>query len=104
MKLSDLQKYILKKTLVYSKTKLARSVFVDFYKKKKSVPAKEMQVKIITQSLERLIEKGLIIGYGHKTPEKYFITDIKLTLQGKKIAKSLFGKQIKLPFKIRIKK
>jgi len=99
MKLSTLQKFILRKTLASGKAKTARNILLDFYKNKKKVPKKELKVKIITQSLERLIDKGLIIGWGHKTQEKFFIDNIKLTTRGRKLACSLLGRQVPLPFK-----
>ena len=85
MRLSDLQKYILKK--VWNTNKI------------KKVPTKNLQIKIITKSIERLIDKGLMIGYGEKTQYKLFIKQVKLTSFGKKVTKKLFGEQIKLPFK-----
>jgi len=98
MKLSDLQKFIIKKVYVRGKSRVPRIVFVDFYNHKKNVPTKKMQVNIITQSLERLIEKGLVIGYGKKTQDKLFIETIQLTTVGKKVVKDLLKKQTPLPF------
>ena len=55
--------------------------------------------KIITQSIERLISKELMIGYGVRTPHKWFIREITLTSKGKIEAKKLLGEQKSLPFK-----
>lgn len=99
MKLSGLQKYILRKVYLAKKSRYARSGLLDYYRGQKTVPSKTLQVKIITQSLERLIDKGLLIGYGHKTQEKFFIQEIKLTSAGKRAAKQSFGKQHQLPFR-----
>jgi len=56
------------------------------------------QEGIVTNSMERLIDKGLAIGYGRRTPCKWFITHIKLTKQGiKKAVEILESKQRKLP-------
>lgn len=60
------------------------------------------KVKIVTRSLERLIDRELLIGFGRRTPHKWFIGSIKLTAKGKKIAKKLLGEQ--LPLKLKIKK
>jgi hypothetical protein len=98
MKLSDLQRFIIKKVYLKGKGRVPRILFVDFYNHKKSVPTKKMQINIITQSLERLIEKGLVIGYGKKTQEKLFIETIQLTVGGKKVVKELLKKQTPLPF------
>lgn len=99
MRLSDLQKYILKKVWNTNKIKVSRKDFNSFYDKIKKVPTKNLQIKIITKSIERLIDKGLMIGYGEKTQYKLFIKQVKLTSFGKKVTKKLFGEQIKLPFK-----
>lgn len=98
MKLSTLQKFILRKTLGSGRARTARNVLLDFYKNKKEMPAKDLQVKIITQSLERLIAKGLITGFGRKTQEKMFIDFIQLTAPGRKVARKLLGQQVSLPF------
>ncbi|PIS05429.1 MAG: hypothetical protein COT81_01460 [Candidatus Buchananbacteria bacterium CG10_big_fil_rev_8_21_14_0_10_42_9] len=94
MQLSALQKYILKQCA--GKTKVTRDVFLQFYKGQKSTKSK---VNDITRSLERLIDKKLMVGFGRRTPQKWFIESVRLTSAGKKAAKSLFGQQQKLPFK-----
>ena len=94
MRLSDLQRYILKQIFVNG-PKTHRGVFMKFYKKKT-----DDEVKIITRSLERLITKGLLIGYGHKTAEKLFIEKVSLTPTARRIAKKLVHDQQQLPLKI----
>ncbi|MBI4090497.1 MAG: hypothetical protein HY422_00565 [Candidatus Komeilibacteria bacterium] len=97
MHLSDLQTYILKQ--VYSNgPQCSRSAFETFYKK-----IGEEDVKVITRSIERLILKGLIIGYGHKTAQKLFIERVSLTPKGRKLAKAIAKDQQRLPFKIRLR-
>ena len=98
MRLSQLQKYILL-NLLNNKGKSKRKQLLKFYEKKKNVPKKLDQQGIVTKSLERLIEKGLMIGYGRRTPQKWFIEDVQLTIKGKKEAKKLLGEQQSLPFK-----
>ncbi|MFH1610618.1 MAG: hypothetical protein ABIA91_01895 [Patescibacteria group bacterium] len=61
------------------------------------------KTKIITKSIERLIDKELLVGFGERTKYKWFIKDIKITKFGKKEAKKLLGEQLKLKFK-KIKK
>ena len=101
MKLSALQKYILKQC-VQTKDKItSKTVLERFYNNHKNKPKPKDVINIITKSVERLIKKELVIGYGWKTPHKWFINQVKLTPKGKKIAKSLFGIQQKLPFKIK---
>jgi len=104
MRLSNLQKFILRTILTRNQARISRSLFLQFYQGQKKVPTLSKQIKIITQSLERLIDKGLIVGFGHKTKEKYFIKEVKLTAAGKKVAKNLLGKQASLPIKLRKKK
>jgi len=101
MKLSGLQKYILKNTLQNNKLRVSRNVFEKFYDNKKTPPAKKIRTNIITKSIERLIDKGLLVGFGEKTQYKLFINQIKLTPQGKKTTQELFGKQVKLPLKMK---
>jgi len=99
MPLSSLQKFILKKTWEFKKTKVSREIFYSFYKNTKKAPAKKIQANIITKSIERLIEKGLLIGLGEKTQYKLFINQVRLTTLGKKTAQKLLGQQVELPFK-----
>lgn len=97
MPLSNLQKFILQKTWESNKTKISRDIFYSFYKNSKKVPSLKIQVNIVTKSIERLIERGILVGWATKTQHKLFITHIKLTPYGKKIAKKLLGQQAELP-------
>ncbi len=98
MKLSNLQKYILLSSHE-EKGKFNRDKLLKFYDKQKKKPKTEDQVKIITKSLERLIDEELLIGYGVRTPHKWFIKEIKLTIKGRQVAKKLLGEQQALPLK-----
>lgn len=97
MALSKLQRYILLNVWQSTRTKVARQIFYKFYGTKKSPPL-SLQTKIITKSIERLIDRGLLIGYGTKTQYKLFIEQVQLTSQGKKIARLSFGKQASFPW------
>ena len=99
MKISNLQKYILKKIWHTNKIKVSRYNFNSFYHNKKKDPKKNLQIKIITKSIERLINRGLLTGFGEKTQYKLFINKVKLSPLGRKITKKILGEQIKLPFK-----
>ncbi|MBI2426378.1 MAG: hypothetical protein HYV34_00895 [Candidatus Kerfeldbacteria bacterium] len=68
----------------------------SFYEHHDSQPSKEDIQTIVTKSVERLISKELIIGYGRKTAVKWFIQEIRLTRMGKRVARELLGKQQKL--------
>ncbi|MFH1537242.1 MAG: hypothetical protein ABID45_04595 [Patescibacteria group bacterium] len=85
MKLSALQKYILLEVLQH-KGKYYKKDLLNYYKDKDKKPSKEDQFNIITKSVERMIDKGLLIGYGRKTPEKMFIKRLRLTDEGRKTA------------------
>lgn len=97
MPLSALQKYIVRQTAENQKNRLARQVLRYYYAKAKHPPIPQLQTKIITKSLERLIDQGYLVGFGQKTQHKLFITHIKLTARGKKIAQKLLGQQAELP-------
>lgn len=96
MALSRLQKFILRECYLSAKTKVARQPFNKFYAKRAPGSA---AVDHITVSLERLIDRGLMIGYGRRTPEKWFINEVKLTPLGRRVARATLGKQQQLPLK-----
>lgn len=68
---------------------------MQFYGGEKSKDA----VNIITKSIERLIDREMLTGYGVRTPHKWFLKEIKLTPKGRKMAKKLLGEQQTLPLK-----
>jgi len=103
MHLSKLQKYILLQSFD-TKNKLDRKGLVHFYNSYKKKPSREIMVNSITSSLERLIKKGLIVGFGELTKEKTYIQKIRLTPIGRRLAKKLLGEQKCLPLKIKNKK
>ncbi|MCX6742890.1 MAG: hypothetical protein NT116_01500 [Candidatus Parcubacteria bacterium] len=100
MRLSKLQKYILLQSFD-SKNKLDRKVLLYFYSSYKKKPRQDIMVNSITSSLERLIKKGLIVGFGELTKEKTFINKIRLSKEGRLAAKKLLGEQKRLPFKLK---
>lgn len=97
MRLSILQKYILKQCAQAKGKIISKSRLENFYKGKKPADA----INIITKSAERLIKKELIVGFGEKTAHKWFIKQVKLTPKGRKLVRGLFGVQQQLPFKLR---
>lgn len=80
-----------------SRGRVARGLFNDFYQDK--AVKQKLIVDTITKTLERLIDKGLMVGYGVRTPKKWYIKEVRLTLMGRKTAKRLLGEQQKLPLK-----
>ncbi|MFH1597510.1 MAG: hypothetical protein ABIB97_00365 [Patescibacteria group bacterium] len=103
MRLSKLQKYILIQSLGRKPGRFGRNVLNRFYDKEKKKPSKKDIQNIITKSIERMIDKELLIGYGRRTPHMWFIDEIQLTGKGRREAKKLFGQQQALPFKKRKK-
>jgi hypothetical protein len=101
MRLGPLQKYI----IISSRTRrgpVPRKVFLEYYKGEKNSPNLDDRINAITKALEKMVRGNLIIAEGVKTAEKFFIQRVKLTKEGRRIAKKVMGSQQKLP--IRIKK
>lgn len=95
MKLSSLQKFILVQSYGREK-KISRGVFNRYYGS--VLKGEDNIVKVISKSIERLIDKGLMVGFGEKTRDKWYIKEVQLTPAGRQLAKKLLGVQTKLPF------
>ncbi|MFH1946612.1 MAG: hypothetical protein ABIJ23_00425 [Candidatus Magasanikbacteria bacterium] len=97
MKLSSLQKYIVLQC--YEKGgRIDRKIFRDFYAKKNSIAKEKYHEGIITKSLESLIDRELMTGFGKRTAHKWFITHVKLTKKGKRRVEDVLQEnQEKLP-------
>ncbi|HAO81800.1 MAG TPA: hypothetical protein DDW92_02550 [Candidatus Veblenbacteria bacterium] len=104
MRLSPLQKFILKACYTSSARVIGRSGFIKFYETQKQKPKAGDMVNIITKSLESLIDKGLMVGYGIRTPEKWYIKEVRLLPQGRRVGRKLLGEQQTFPFKLRSNK
>lgn len=102
MRLSSLQKFILQECYGEKGT-LKRNRLLSFYAKQKTKPKKDDQQKTVTKSLERLIDKELLIGFGRRTPHKWFIVEIKLSAKGRKVTRTLMGQQQQFPFRLKKK-
>ena len=99
--LSKLQQFILE-ACAEGGGSVQRSVIDAYHDRSSSKAQQEHYKQIITQSIERLIDRGLLVGYGTKTREKLFITKIKLTPAGKRAALAARKKrQQKLPYRQR---
>lgn len=107
MKLSLLQKHILLMCLDKG-GKIDRKIFRGFYGKSlehfgktQCKPAKEeYQENIITRSLEHLIDRELMTGYGKRTLRKWFVTHVSLNRKGHLKAQEILNeRQEKLPLK-----
>lgn len=97
MRLSALQKDILTRAVLAREPRVSRTVFAAYYTKRNRALTKDEQ-NAITKSIERLVEKGLLVGYGRRTPQKWFIESVRLTPFGRRIARALFGTQTAFPF------
>lgn len=96
MRLSPLQRYILG-VCFNAKKKVSRVLF-DKHHINKGRKRKDA-VDAVTKSLVNLVDKGLLVGYGVRTPKKWYIKEIRLTSLGRKIAKQLSDKRQRLPLK-----
>ena len=96
MYLSKLQKYIILECYLKSGKIDSLESLTKFYKTEIPVNAK----KIITNSLKKMVKKGIVSILARKTPHKLFIKEVKLTNFGKKIAKKILKEKQKLPLKI----
>lgn len=95
LRLSKLQRFLLETTLSRS-GKVPRRLFDSFYPSDSRVRP-TLRVKIITKTMERLIEKGMFVGYGVQTAEKWYIKEVRLTPEGRRLARRLAGEQQHLP-------
>lgn len=99
MRLSSLQRYILLEAMKTSRAHVSRKILLHFYDELKKKPNRDDQQNGITKSLERMIDKGLLVGYGRRTPRKWFIEEVGLMPRGRKLAKKLQGEQQQLPLR-----
>lgn len=98
-RLSGLQRFALIESYTRRSTRLPRQAVHAFYR---SMPKQPEHIpEVVTKSLESLIDRGLLIGYGRRTPEKWFIDEIRLTSKGRRLARQLLGQQLALPLKTR---
>ncbi|HOX60571.1 MAG TPA: hypothetical protein PLV72_01025 [Candidatus Magasanikbacteria bacterium] len=99
MTLSPLQKYILVRCLERN-TKVDRKVFCAFYANREKKPKEKYLQNVITNSLESLIDREYLVGYGKRTPHKWFMTHVELTARGFDAAEEVLReKQNKLPLR-----
>lgn len=97
MTLSPLQRYILREAYTWRGPKLPRRTLLKYYDRVKRRPSADDMQNSMTKSLERLIDRGMLIGYGHRTPVKWFIEEVKLTPLGRASARRLLRDQPRLP-------
>lgn len=104
MKLSKLQKFILLNCWYWKDKKTPRREFFKFYENCKKKPLVDDLTKIVTRSLERLIKKNLIVGFGEITSQKIFIDSVRLTRVGRQELAKFLDRRQKLPLKVKNQK
>lgn len=97
MRLSGLQRFALLECYTRRSARLTSKSIHSFYSARPKPPGYVQDV--VTKSLESLIDKGLLIGYGRRTPKMWFIDEIRLTPSGRRVARKLLGEQLALPLK-----
>ena len=100
--LSALQKFILKQGRK-KHGRVAVDDFLVFYGEGGAVtrpglvtPQLARRRKAVRKSIDRLIKRELVVGYGEKTRHRLYLNEVRLTPQGRKAAKELGPKQQKL--------
>ena len=100
MRLSKLQKYILNQCYLSKNKAKLKADFYSFYSKKELEKNQRNITDVIHRSLESMVAKDFLIAYGKKTSQKWFIQKVKLTSEGKRVAKEIIKqRQRKLPIK-----
>lgn len=97
MRFSALQRAILLTTLDARTTTVPRRLLRGFYAGRSPAPSTKDQEGDLTRSIERLIDRGLLSGYGKRTPRKWFIESVRLTPEGRRVARRFQGEQQRLP-------
>lgn len=60
-------------------------------------PVDGHQTRVVSRAIDRLIGRGLVVGHGVKTAQKWYITGIRLRPAGRRVARALAGQQQRLP-------
>jgi len=98
MKLSSLQRYILLACHDAKGQRREHRGLEQFDETEKDRPSEKAAQDSVTRSLERLIDKELLIGYGVRTSHKWYLNEIRLTPKGRKVVRGLLeSRQTRLP-------
>lgn len=92
MRLSRFERYVLQ-CVFDAGGKTDRRRFLRYYQGQDDPPSRDDQVNTITKALERMIDKELLVGYGVRTPKKWYIKEVRLTPVGRRVARKLKGEQ-----------
>lgn len=101
MRFSHLQAFILKTAFARRAKRVHRSEFLPYYQLATAAERTGDIHGVLTKSLERLIDREMLVGYGRRTPHKWFIEEVRLTPKGTKAAKRLLGEQQAFRFRAR---
>jgi hypothetical protein len=88
MALSPLQQFMVTEA-AKAKPRIHRTSFEDEYRRLNPDASQKDVVDAVTSAMERLITRGLAVGYGYKTQHKLFLTTLRLTPLGRRSAKEL---------------
>lgn len=99
MRLSALQRSILLHAFD-ARPPIPRAAFRSFFIGKARPAKPKDRENDLTRSLERLIDRGLLSGYGRRTPRKWFLDSVRLTPSGRALARRQLGQQQRLPLRL----
>lgn len=80
-----------------AKPRLHRRLLEEEYRFSHPQATSREVVESVTKAVERLVARGLAVGYGYKTQHKLFLTSVRLTPAGRRLAKSFGVRQQTLP-------
>lgn len=87
MTLSPLQQYMVAEA-AKAKPRVHRTLFEDEYRRRNPEASAKDVADGVTGAMERLITRGLAVGYGYKTQHKMFLVTLRLTPEGRRVAKA----------------
>lgn len=96
MALSALQRAVLRAAYRAARGRVPRAALSEALRRSKSV---DYSAEILSRSIDRLIDRGLLVGYGHRTQDKWFIEAVRLTPAGRHQARFILKAQASLPLK-----
>ncbi len=97
MRLSTLQKQLVLLCLDRA-GKCGRQVLDSVYERDHTSASRKTAQNVVTSALENLIDKGFMVGEAVRTPKKWYIKAVRLSPLGRKLARELRGKQLRMKF------
>jgi hypothetical protein len=93
MRLSRLQKNIITGIFLGGQRPKTPADFFLFYSEAELKKNKKTIGDTIHNSLENLVAKDLLVAYGRKTAQKWYIDKVKLTSSGRKLARDFIERK-----------